>query len=159
MNRKHARDADSLLLTAGKRQRALVQVVFDFIPDGRLLQAFFDALIDKVFWLLFAKPQTVCHVVIDRKRKRIRLLEHHADLFAQIDDIDVWRIDVLIFKSKASGNRHVLEQIVHAVDAAQIRRFAAAGRSDQGRDLIFMKVHADAVQGFFFAVIKMHVFC
>lgn len=51
MNRKHARDADSLLLTAGKRQRALVQVVFDFIPNGRLLQAFFDALIDEVFGL------------------------------------------------------------------------------------------------------------
>lgn len=27
-------------------------------------------------------------------------MEHHADLFAQIDDIDVWRIDVLIFKVK-----------------------------------------------------------
>jgi hypothetical protein len=37
--------------------------------------------------------------------------------------------------------------VIHPVEAAQERGFAASGRSDQGRDLVRKDIHTDFVQG------------
>ena len=50
--------------------------------------------------------------------------------------------DLLAVEEDAAGGAHVVDQVVHAVQAAQQGRFAAARGADQGGHLVAGKVHA-----------------
>ena len=47
--------------------------------------------------------------------------------------------------------------VVHPVQAAEKGRFAAAGRSDHGQDLIAADIDADFIDGAFVPVIDLHI--
>ena len=47
--------------------------------------------------------------------------------------------------------------VIHPVQAAQESGLAAAGRSDQGRDLVRQDIHVDLEQGWFGAIEKIQV--
>ncbi len=65
------------------------------VPERRRLQARLDAAAQLLARARQAvDAQAVGDVVEDRLRKRIRLLEHHADAPPQIDDVDRRRVDV-----------------------------------------------------------------
>ena len=74
-------------------------------------------------------------VVVDRDRQRVRTLEDHADLLADLYDLDVGRVDVPVVHLDAALDPHVTEALVDAVDAAQQGRLAAARWSDESGDL------------------------
>ena len=99
--------------------------------------------------------QAVGHVVEDRFGKRIGLLEHHADPAAQLGD--VLRQDILAIQGNFALQARVAERFVHAVQRAQQRGFAAAGRPDQRRDLVGGHVHGDVVQRLVLAVVKIQL--
>src|SRR5262249_48876799 len=78
-----------------------------------------------------ARPE---HDVFEyRLRKRIRLLEDHADAAAQVHEIEAPAINLGTVKEHVAGMPRALDEIVHAVEAAQERRFTAARRTNQGR--------------------------
>jgi hypothetical protein len=96
--------------------------------------------------------RSVSDVLIDRFRERVRLLEHHADAGAQFDHIDVLVVDVLVVERDPAGDARRVDRVVHAVQAAQERRLAAAGRADQRRHLIQADIEIDVEQRLLLAV-------
>ena len=67
----------------------------------------------------------------DRLRKRIGALKDHPDTVADRHRIDVARVDVLAVEQHLAVDARVGREIVHAVERANERRFAAARRADQ----------------------------
>jgi hypothetical protein len=65
-------------------------------------------------------------VVVDRLRKRIGLLEHHPDPRAQLHDILALVLDIAAVEPDGSRHARTRDRIVHAVEAAQEGRLAAA---------------------------------
>ena len=75
--------------------------------------------------------RAVGDVLVDRLGERIRLLEHHADAGAQLHHVQRGVVDVLPVDDDLAGDAAALDRVVHAVDAAQEGRLAAARRPDQ----------------------------
>src|SRR4051812_14530325 len=76
---KRARDAQALLLAAGKVEGRLVEALLYFVPQCRILQSLLHLVLDLAARAFASHPQPIGHVFEDRLGKRIRLLEHHAD--------------------------------------------------------------------------------
>ena len=95
-----------------------------------------------------AHAQAVRHVLVDRFRERVGLLEHHADAHAHFDRIDlrIQQIGVVRVQQDLALVAVARIQVVHAVEAAQVGRLAAAGRPDQRGDLLLVDRHVDALQ-------------
>ena len=79
MDRHGAGDAKALLLTAGQAEAAGIKLVLHLVPESRAFQSCLDPIIELAFAHLFIKPDAEGDVLIDRHRKRRRLLENHAD--------------------------------------------------------------------------------
>src|SRR6185437_2800742 len=86
--RHGARDAQTLLLSAGERQARLAQLVLDLAPQRGALQRVLDATVELGLRHAFIELYAEGDVVVDRHRKRGRLLEHHADAAAQQVRVD-----------------------------------------------------------------------
>ena len=88
-----ARDAQPLLLTARERQAALLQLVLDLVPQRGSAQCLLHS-----FSRVSREPvqaQSERDVVVDGRRKRIRLLEDHPDEPADGDRIDAGLVDIV----------------------------------------------------------------
>ena len=57
-------------------------------------------------------------VVVDRDWQRVRSLEDHADLLANLYDLDLGRVDVLVVYFDAALDPRVAEALDDAIDAA-----------------------------------------
>ena len=76
-------------------------------------------------------------VVLDRLRERVGLLEDHPDAPAHVDRVDVGRVEVLARGTRGPAlDAGAGDQVVHAVQAAQEGRLAAARGADERRDLV-----------------------
>ena len=140
-------DAQTLVLAAGESQGRLVQPVLDLVPEGGPLQALFHRLVQRAAVADAGDPQAVGDVLIDRLGKGRRLLEDHAHLLPQLDHVGRAVEDLLAVDENAAGGADVVDQVVHAVQAAEQGRLAAARGTDQGRDLVAGKVEGDLLQG------------
>src|SRR5437867_6539426 len=78
---KSAGDAQALLLAAGEIVRRLVEMVFDFVPERRVPQAFFDRFGDGNFGAV--DSQAVGHVIEDGLGEGIRALKDNAEAAAK----------------------------------------------------------------------------
>ena len=58
-------------------------------------------------------------IVLHGKRKGIWPLKHHADVFSQLDNVDAVKWPVV--DKNRTGNLHIVNEVVHAVKAAQQR--------------------------------------
>src|SRR5438552_15781977 len=76
----------------------------------------------------------------------VRLLEYHADLAPDLDRIDAGRVDVLPLYPHAARHARPGHHLVHPVEAADERRFAAAGRADERGHRLWGHRDADVVQ-------------
>ena len=101
---------------------------------------------------------TVGDVIVNAHREGVRLLEHHANPLAQHIDIHLILIDIHTVQQDIAGNAAAFHQVVHAVQALQESRLAAAGRTDERRDLFFGDGNIDIFQCMEAAVIQVHVF-
>src|SRR5665213_3468473 len=103
------------------------------------------------------EPDAEGDILKNRHRKRRRLLEHHADFGAQQIEVLRRRQNILVIKPYMSDGALVRIKIVHAVENAQQRRFAAAGRADESRHLALVKRTVDAFEGAVIAIKEIKV--
>src|SRR6516162_4647003 len=101
LDRHGAGDAQALLLAAGQAEAVSVQLVLDLAPDRGPMQRQFDPLVELGARHLLVEPDAEGNVLVDRHRKRRRLLEHHADARPQ-------QVEVLArFQDVAAVQQHL----------------------------------------------------
>ena len=137
--------SENAAYTEAKEQQAFL--------EGKIMEL--ENIIQRAL-ALAAHAQAVGDVLEHRLREGIRLLEHHADPHAHLDRIDVAREEIRVV-----GLQHDLAlvaiariKVVHAVEAAQKRRLAASGRSDQRSDAILVHRQIEVVQRAEVAVVE-----
>jgi hypothetical protein len=101
-----------------------------------------------------AQPEAVGHVLEHGLRKRIRLLEDHADPHPHLDRIDAGtdQIDVVGPQHDRALVAGVGLQIVHPVEAAKEGALAAARRTDESGHLVLWDREIDALERLIAAV-------
>src|SRR5512146_1450060 len=93
------------------------------------------------------QPQSSGDVVEDRHgRKRIRLLEYHADSPAYIDGRGPIAIDLEIANANIALNLGFGHGFMHPVQATHVRRLSAAGRPDNSGRPAGLDAHVDVLQ-------------
>src|SRR5204863_4696130 len=136
--------AEPLLLAARERERARLQPVLRLVPERGLRERALDPLVQVVLHPEHAEAPG--DVVVDRLRERVRPLEDHADMAAHRDRVDAGPADVLAVILDRAGLREAGNQVVHAVETADERALAAAGRADDRRDEVLVDVERDVLQ-------------
>src|SRR3990170_6758785 len=91
-------------------------------------------------------PQPVDDVFIDAFRKWVPLLKDHPDPSPEIYNIGRGAIDLSPMDFDTASNGDGINEIVHAVEAAQKRCFAASRRADEGGSLPLRDLHANGFQ-------------
>ncbi len=147
-----ARNHQTLLLTARQRQRILPQLIFHFAPQRRRPQRALAGLIQHATIAHALQTQTVNHILIDRLGERIRALEHHADAPPQRRQILVRLHHRVAIEQNLTFDAAAINDVVHAIEAAQQRRFTAAGRPNQRRDAMLWDLQINVIQRLAFAV-------
>ena len=97
--------------------------------------------------------QAVDHVLVDRLRERVRLLEHHADALAQLDHVDARVVDVdAVERISPSMRTPSIRSFMRLRQRSSVR-LAAARRPDERGDLAGRRCrHRDVVQRLLLAV-------
>ena len=117
-----------------ERERPLlVQLVFDFVPQGGLSKGLLDALFPVSLVTVQFQPKG--HIPVNAHGKGIWLLKYHADMAADSHRVDSGLVYIYALKVHVSFKAEPPHQVVHPVQAPQHRALAAPGRPDEGRDL------------------------
>src|SRR6202167_3512817 len=153
--RDGAGDAEPLLLAAGQAEAAGAQLVLDLVPQRAAAQRLFDAAVHLGFGDLLVEPDAERDVLVDRHRKRRRLLEHHADARAQQIEIELRIEDVGLVEHQLAGGALSRIEVVHPIENPQQRRFAATRRADEGGDAMGAERDIDVLQRLVLAVIEI----
>ena len=127
-------DAQPLLLPAGEFQGRLVEAVLDFVPKRGFSQRIFDHGFESSGVGQSRDSWAVDDVLEDRLGEWIGFLKHHADASPKVHQVHVTAINVLAVEQDRPFHASAIDQIVHTVEHAQERGFAAARRPDEGRD-------------------------
>ena len=137
-----------------ERERPLVvQLVLDLVPEGGAPQGIFNPLC--LVALEAVQPQAEGHIAKDAHGKGIGLLEHHPDEAANGDGIDGGVIDIGALEIHLPFEAETSHEVVHAVEAAQHRAFAAPGRPDEGGDLSALYRDLGVAHRFKFTVVQL----
>ena len=142
-----------LLLPAGEAGARLLEPVGDFVEEAGTSEALFDNIVE--LSALAGEPVdawAVGHVLVDRLRERIRLLEHHADARPQLHHVDIAAVNVPVIQRDRSGHPADVDDVVHAVETAQEGRLAAARRADQRRYLVLGQIDVDIEERLLLAI-------
>src|SRR5690606_2632653 len=87
----------------------------------------------------------------------VGFLEHHAAALAQLNGVLVAVEDVVVAEIDLALGAYVVDQVVHAVDAAQQGALAAAAGPDQRRHAVLREAQVDALQRVRLAVPQVEV--
>src|SRR5229473_784137 len=153
--RDGAGDAKPLLLAARQAQTAGVELVLDLVPQRAAAQRLFDAAVHLGLGNFLVEADAEGDVLVDRHRKRRRLLEHHADPRPQQIEVETGIEDVGLIQHQLADRALSGIEIVHPVEDAQQGRLAAAGRPDEGGDAMGAKREVDVLQRMVFAVVEI----
>src|SRR5712692_6488130 len=156
-HRHRAGDAQPLLLAAGEAQAVDGELVLHLVPQGGAPQRGLDPPVELGLRQLFIEPDAERDVLVDRHRKRRRLLEHHADPGAQQVEILPGRKNVLAVEQDVALGALVGIKIVHPIENTKQRGLAAAGWSDEGGDLALVERDVDVAQRFVGAVVEIEI--
>ena len=129
-NGQGARDAQTLLLSAGKVVGGFVELILHFLPQGGVTETLLDDVGDGALGAVDAR--TVGDVVKNGFGKRIGALEDHADAAAKSSD--VLRENILAVEKDFTFQAGGADGFVHAIEDAEESGFAAAGRADESSD-------------------------
>src|SRR6185436_13132248 len=155
LDRDRARDTQPLLLPTGEAEPIGVELVLDLVPQRGAAQRGLDPAIQLRARQPFVEPHAEGDVLVDRHRERRRLLEHHANARAQEVEVLLGRENILAVEADLALRPLVGVEVVHAVENAQQRGFAAAGRADERGDPVLVERQADAFERFARAVIEV----
>ena len=97
--------------------------------------------------LVAIEAQAERDVVENAHRERVGLLEHHADVTAHHHRVDALAVDILAEEVHMALETEALDQVVHAVEAAQHGALAATGRADEAGDLVLLDRHMAVAHG------------
>src|SRR6202166_2321943 len=154
-HRHGAGDAKPLLLAAGQAQARGVELVLDLVPQRAAAQRRFHPAVHFGFRDLLVEADAERDVLIDRHRKRRRLLEHHADARAQQIEVELGIEDGGLIEHQLAGGALSRIEIIHPVEDPQQGRLAAAGWPDEGGDAIGAERQVDVLQRMVLAVIEV----
>src|SRR6202158_1096053 len=154
-HRHGAGDAKPLLLAARQAQAGSVELVLDLVPQRAAAQRLFHPAVHLGFRDLLVEADAERDVLIDRHRKRRRLLEHHADAGAQQIEVELGVEDVGGVEHQLTGGALSRIRVVHPVENPQQRRFATAGWPDEGSDAIGAERRIDVLQRLVLAVVEV----
>ena len=129
-----------------------MQAVLDLVPQCGATQGPLDGLIEHALFVHALNTQPVHHVLVNGLRKRVGLLEHHADPATQLGDVLAFGVDVVAIELDLALYTAAVHQIVHAVEGAQQGGLATPGRPDEGGHALFRDVHADVEQRLLLAI-------
>jgi hypothetical protein len=130
-----------------------VEPVLHLVPEGGLAEGLLDALVHVALEPVDLRAPR--HVLEDRLRERVRLLEHHPDPAAHDDGVGV-AVDVLAVHGHLPFDPGVRDQLVHPVEAAEQRALPAAGGADERGDLVLRDVERDVLEHLRLAVPEAH---
>ncbi len=128
LHRNGAGDAEALLLAAGERQAALMELVLHLVPERGSAQRLLDAHFQLAGGDALVEADAEGDVVVDRHREGRRLLEDHADLGAEQVQVLTGIEDVVAVDQHFAGGALAGIELVDAVQDAQQGRLAAARR-------------------------------
>ena len=125
-----------------------MQVILDLIPEGCLLQRFFDDLVQDL--LVFDTCPLVGEgdIAVDRLSKGIWSLKDHSDMLSHFIDIDIWTVNVNPFVPDLPSHTRNINGIVHPVQTSKIGGLSRSRRTNQSCDFILLKLHIHAFDGF-----------
>ena len=124
---ERAHDGDTLLLAAGEHRGILVCLV----GKADALKQRHGLLVGLRLGLEAQLDGREGDVLLDcHMREEVEVLEHHAHLAAVEVQVDLLAVEGDILEVNGAGGR-----LLQEVQAAQQRRFAAAGGADDGHDL------------------------
>ena len=119
-------DAQALLLSAREAETALPKLVLDLIPECRPAQCRLDTVVELGSRHPLIKADAEGDIVVDRHRKRCRLLKDHADLRTQEVQIQSRGQNVFAVDEDLAGRPLPGIEFVNPVEDAQQGRLAAA---------------------------------
>ena len=157
LHRKHARDAQTLLLTARERQTILVELIGYLFPEVGALERFFHDVIEVAFASHALQTRAKGDIIVDGFGKRVGLLKNHAHAATEVDRVDALGIDIVAVERHGALDARTLDQVIHAVDAAQKRRLTAARRANEGGDGVFGDVEVEPRQRMKVTVPKVEI--
>ncbi|SIQ65962.1 hypothetical protein SAMN05421641_11177 [Paracoccus thiocyanatus] len=101
--------------------------------------------------------RAIGHIVIDRLGKGVGFLEHHADAGTQLHRVDALVIDILAVQRDLALDPADVDGVVHAVQAAQEGRLAAARGADEGGDGLVQQVDIHVLDRVLVAIPDLNV--
>ena len=152
-----ARDAQALLLAAGKAVGAFMQLVLHFVPQGGSFQAALHCFIQFRAAVAARHAEGEDDVFINAFGERVVFLEDHAHPLAQGDDFHARVVQAGAVYADVPFMAHFRDQVVHAVDVAEQGGFPAAGGADKGRHLVGFKGHAYVEENLLVSVMEAEV--
>ena len=154
-----AGDAQTLLLATGQADARVVKTVLDLFPEVGTAQSPLDQIVGVgLGQVVVVQAHTGQHVLTDgHGRERVRALEDHADVAAHGHRIHVLVVQVLAFEQHLALDVSAGDDLVHTVQGAQHGGLAAAGRADEGGDLVRLDVDVHIFHGQKVAVIDVLV--
>jgi hypothetical protein len=133
-----------------------MELVFDFLPQGRSAQALFNPLLQVVIAYPSTQAKPISNVVEDALiRKGGGLLKDHPYSPAQIrwGKLEKIRFGKLDFPCQSC----VRNGLAHPIEGSQKRGFAAAGRSDKSCDPLPGYCETEIMQGLEFSIEEVQV--
>jgi len=142
-----SRDAQALLLTAGESDGRLVQPVLDFVPQRGGAEGLLDDVVQVGLAEFVVQARAEGDVVVDGLGEGVWLLEDHADVSAELDDVVAGVEDVVAVDLDGALDAGRVDLVVHAVDPPQEGGFAAARWPDERGDFPRGHVEVKVDQG------------
>ena len=140
---ERAHDGDTLLLAAGEHRGILIR----FVGKADALKQRHGLCVGLRLRFEAQLDGREGDVLLDRHmREEVEVLEHHAHLAAVEVQVDLLAVEGDILEVNGAGGR-----LLEEVQAAQQRRFAAAGRADDAAHLALADLQVNVVQGHHFS--------
>src|SRR5262245_21109585 len=157
LHRDRPGDAATLHLSPGEPEPALLEAVLHLVPESGPPEAALARFVERRLVVDPRDAQPVDHVLVDRLGEGVRLLEDHPHPAPHLDDVGGAGVDVEALDVEDPPDLHVVDEVVHPVDAAQQRRLAAPGGPDEGGHPPVLHVHRDVVEDVVVAVAEVQV--
>ena len=146
LHRKHARDAQTLLLTTRERQTILVELIGYLFPEVGALERFFHDVIEVAFASHALQTRAKGDILVDGFRERVGLLKDHTHATTEVDRVDALGIDIVAVERHGALDARTLDQVIHAIDAAQKRRLSATRRANKSSNGILSDIEVEPRQ-------------
>ena len=133
-------------MSARKPERGFFESVPDLVPYCRVAERAFHDVVKFCLVANAVRARSVSDVVVNAHRKRVRFLEHHADVLAEFVYVRAGGKNVLAVVFDFAGYANARYKVVHSVERFQKCGFTAAGWSDKCGYAVFCYIYIDVFE-------------